>query len=280
MDKAMTAVVVVPFLVAVISAAAIAGCPLLQGTDGFDEVLIPDNQSSIPSDVQTTRSSVTGDGATLGDVDTDGEDDDPCGCYGDHQFTAAGICPNDYVAGFPPHHVDFQIDACPCPCPALTMEITTEIRTEEWVEEDVDDVDDDKFGNSLVGLTFEDAVALMVSSFQPRVDLSSFLNTMARVAIVFDLTVSLIGWMLLRIGHPRAANYFRSVGRGRCSGARVRLFPRLWIKPDSGRRPAGGCCGLIIRVREAEELPERRTLRIPVGWVGSGASKTMTEASS
>lgn len=199
------AVVVVPFLVAVISAAAIAGCPLSQGTDGSNEG-IPDNQSSIPSDVQTMRSSVTGDGAPLGDVNPDRVDDDPCGCYGDHQSTAAGICPNDYVAGFPPHHVDVQIDACPCPCPALGG-ITTEIRTEEWVEED--DVDDDKFGNSLVGLTFEDAVALMVSSFQPRDDLSSFLNTMAPVAVVFDLTVSLIGWMLLRIGHPRAANYFR-----------------------------------------------------------------------
>ncbi|KAF7113867.1 hypothetical protein RHSIM_RhsimUnG0106900 [Rhododendron simsii] len=189
-------VVVVHFLVAVILAAAIAGCPLPQGTDASDGVLIPDSQSSIPSDVQTTLSSVTVDGAPLGDVDPDGEDDDPCGCYGS---TATGICPDDYVAGFPPHHVDVQIDACPCPCPSLTIGITTEIRMEEWVEEDDDDVNDEKFGNSFVGLTFEDAVALM----------SSFLNTMARVAIVFDLTVSVIGWMLLRIGQPRAANYLR-----------------------------------------------------------------------
>ncbi|KAG5546005.1 hypothetical protein RHGRI_018242 [Rhododendron griersonianum] len=161
-----------------------------QGTNGTREALIPDPQSSsIPSDFLTTHSSVTGDSALLDVVDDDG-------C--DHQATAAWIC-------------------------------GTEGREEE------DDKKEFTLGNTLVGLTFEDAVFLMVSSFHPRGNTSLLASlspswspswpmsplpsppsslssssalcplSMARVAILFGLTVHLIGRMMLRRGHTGAA---------------------------------------------------------------------------
>ncbi|KAF7112713.1 hypothetical protein RHSIM_RhsimUnG0201200 [Rhododendron simsii] len=114
--------------------AAQGGGTLSQGgTNGTREDLIPNpHSSSIPSDLLTTHSSVTGDSAPLDVVDDDG---------GDHQATAG------WIRG-------------------------TEGREEE---------DDKTLGNTLVGLTFEAAVFLMVSSFQPR------------------------GRMMLRRGHTGAA---------------------------------------------------------------------------
>ncbi|KAF7112689.1 hypothetical protein RHSIM_RhsimUnG0203800 [Rhododendron simsii] len=135
-------------------AAAEGGGTLSQGTNGTREVLIPDPQSStIPSDLLTTHSSVTGDSAPLDVVDSsvtgdstplDVVDDD--GCV--HEATAAWIC-------------------------------GTEGREEE------DDKKEFTLENTLVGLTFEVAVFLMVSRFQPR--------------------VRLIGRMMLRRGHTGAA---------------------------------------------------------------------------
>lgn len=196
-------------------------CTLSQGTNGTREALIPDPQSSsIPSDLLKTPSSVTGDRAPL-DVVVDSEDDNDDRCDGsDHQATAARICRNHYVTD-------------QSPPPAVTSGITTEIRTEGREEEDDDDKDSFTLGDTLVGLTFEAAVFLMVSSFQPRGNSSllatwsppwsmspppplpppslssssaSLPITMAWVAIVFGLTVSLIARMLLRRGHTTAAN--------------------------------------------------------------------------
>ncbi|KAF7112508.1 hypothetical protein RHSIM_RhsimUnG0222500 [Rhododendron simsii] len=191
-------------------AAAEGGGTLSQGTNGTREVLIPDPQSStIPSDLLTTHSSVTGDSAPLDVVDSsvtgdstplDVVDDD--GCV--HEATAAWIC-------------------------------GTEGREEE------DDKKEFTLENTLVGLTFEVAVFLMVSRFQPRGNTSllaslspfwspswpmsplppppppppppsslssssaSFPLFMAHVAILFGLTVRLIGRMMLRRGHTGAA---------------------------------------------------------------------------
>lgn len=162
-----------------------------EGTNGTREALIPDHQSSsIPSDLLTTPSS--GDSPRALDV-IDSDDDDGC----DHQATAAWIC-----------------------------------QTEE------DDKDSFALGNTLVGLTFEAAVFLMLSSFQPRGNTSLLASlspswspswpmsplpspppppsslssssalcpiSMARVAILFGLTVHLIGRMMLRRGHTGAA---------------------------------------------------------------------------
>ncbi|KAF7113866.1 hypothetical protein RHSIM_RhsimUnG0107000 [Rhododendron simsii] len=190
-------------------------------TNGTREVLIPDPQSSsIPSDLQKTPSSVTGDRAPLDVVDSADDNDDRCN-GSDYQATTAWICRNHYVTD-------------QSPPPAETSGITTEIRTErreEEEEEDDDDKDSFTLGDTIVGLTFEAAVFVMVSSFQPRGNSSllatwspswsmslpppppSLLSssaslpiTMAWVAIVFGLTVSLIARMMLRRGHTTAAN--------------------------------------------------------------------------
>lgn len=175
-------------------AAAQGGGTLSMGTNETREALIPDPQSSsIPSDLLTTHSSVTGYSSPVDVIDDDG-------C--DHQATAAWI-------------------------------YGTERR-----EEEEDDKDSFALGNTLVGLTFEAAVFLMVSSFHPRGNtsllaslspswspswpmsplpsspppppslsssLDSFPLSMARVAILFGLTVHLIGRMMLRRGHTGAA---------------------------------------------------------------------------
>ncbi|KAG5546015.1 hypothetical protein RHGRI_018252 [Rhododendron griersonianum] len=183
-------------------AKAAEGCGTLsQGTNGTREVLIPDPQSSsIPSDLLTTPPSVTDDHRAP--LDVVNEDDD---CCGNHQATAAWI-------------------------------YRTEGREED--EDGDDDKDSITLENTLVGLTFEAAVFLMVSSFQPRGNSSllatwspswspswsmsppapppslssssaSLPITMAQVAIVFGLTVSLIARMMLRRGHTTAANVCR-----------------------------------------------------------------------
>ncbi|KAF7114295.1 hypothetical protein RHSIM_RhsimUnG0090300 [Rhododendron simsii] len=214
---ATTMIAFVILMAAVISTAN-AGCTLPQGTNGSHEVLIPGHQSSIPSDVLATPPSVTADRAPLDVVDSGGQDDDSYG-GGNYQATAAGIRRNDYIAEFPPHHVDV---------PAVTGEISSidQIRTEERVE-DHDENDSFKFGNTM---------ALMVSSFQPRGNLSvlvtwspsrstssppptsslsssaSFQVTMARLAVAFGFTVNLIALMMLRGGHRTAANFFRHAG--------------------------------------------------------------------
>ncbi|XP_058221385.1 uncharacterized protein LOC131331455 [Rhododendron vialii] len=186
-------------------------------TNGTIEVLIPDPQSSsIPSDLLKTPSSVTGDRAPLDVVDSEDDNNDRCD-GSDHQATTAWICRNHYFTD-------------QSPPPAVTSGITTEIRTEGREEEDDDDKDSFTLGDTLVGLTFEAAVFLMVSSFQPRGNSSllatwspswsmspppppslssssaSLPITMAWVAIVFGLTVSLIARMMLRRGHTTAAN--------------------------------------------------------------------------
>ncbi|KAF7112711.1 hypothetical protein RHSIM_RhsimUnG0201100 [Rhododendron simsii] len=217
-----TTMIAVIILMAAAMSTANAGCTLPQGTNGSHEVLIP-GQSSIPCDVLTTPPSVTADRAPLDVVDAGGQDDDSYG-GGDYQATAAGIHRNDCIAEFPPHHVDV---------PAVTGEIsssTDQIRTEERVE-DNDEKDSFKFGNTM---------ALMVSSLQPRGNLSSlatwsrswspswstssppptsswspsasFPVTVARLAVVFGFAASLIGSMMLRRGHQTAANFFRHAG--------------------------------------------------------------------
>ncbi|KAF7113058.1 hypothetical protein RHSIM_RhsimUnG0165100 [Rhododendron simsii] len=215
--------IAVVILMAAVISTANAGCTLPQGTNGSHEVLIPGHQSSIPSDVLTTPPPVTADRAPLDVVDSGGQDDDSC-VGGDYQATAAGIHRNDCIAEFPPHHVDV---------PAVTGEIsssTDQIRTEERVE-DNDEKGSFKFGNKM---------ALMVSSFQPRGNLSllatwsrswspswstssppptsswsssaSFPVTVARLAVLFGFAARLIGRMMLRRGHRTAANFFRHAG--------------------------------------------------------------------
>ncbi|XP_058221394.1 uncharacterized protein LOC131331463 [Rhododendron vialii] len=217
-----TTMIAVVILMASVISTANAGCTLPQGTNGSHEVLIPGHQSSIPSDVLTTPTSVTADLAPLDVVDSGGQDDDSCG-GGGYQATATGIHRNDCIAEFPPHHVDVL---------AMTGEISCidQIRTEERVEDD-DEKDSFKFGNTM---------ALMVSSFQPHSNLSvlatwcrswspsrstssppptsllsssaSFPVTMARLAVVFGFTVNLIALMMLRRGHRTAASFFRHAG--------------------------------------------------------------------
>ncbi|KAF7112505.1 hypothetical protein RHSIM_RhsimUnG0203400 [Rhododendron simsii] len=217
--------IAVVLLVAALVSTANAGCTLPQGTNGSHdhEVLVPGHQSSIPSDLLTTPPSVTADRAPLDVVNSGGQDDDSCS-GADYQARATGIHRNDCLGEFPPHHVDV---------PAVTGEIsssTDQIRTEERVEDDDDDEKDSfKVGNTM---------ALMVSSFQPRGNLSllatwsrswsplwstpsppptsswsssaSFPVTMARFG--FGFAVSLIGWIMLRRGHRTAANFFRDAG--------------------------------------------------------------------
>ncbi|KAG5546004.1 hypothetical protein RHGRI_018241 [Rhododendron griersonianum] len=227
------------------------GCTLPQGSNASHEVL-------------TTPSSVTADRAPLDVVDSGGQDDDSCG-GGDYQATAAGIHRNDCVAEFPPHHVDV---------PALTGEINTgtstdQIRTEERVE-DEDEKDFFKFGNTLVGLTFEAAVALMVSSFQPRGNLSllatwspsrstssppppatpslltlsaSFPIIMVRLAIVLGFTVNLIGWLMFRRGRVAIVFGFTvsltgwmMLRRGRVTAANFCRFDFGYVTPLEAMR--------------------------------------------
>ncbi|KAI8552380.1 hypothetical protein RHMOL_Rhmol06G0262100 [Rhododendron molle] len=216
-------------------AKAAEGCGTLsQGTNGTREVLIPDPQSSsIPSDLLTTPPSVTDDHrAPLDVVD---EDDD---CCGNHQATAAWI-------------------------------YRTEGREEE---EDDDDKDSITLENTLVGLTFDAAVFLMVSSIQPRGNSSllatwspswspswsmspppppplslssaSLPITMARVAIVIGLTFSLIAQMMLRRGHTTAANVCLIWGvllhwRPRGIGSGMRVIATDLMRPHINGEIAG-----------------------------------------
>ncbi|KAF7116883.1 hypothetical protein RHSIM_RhsimUnG0012200 [Rhododendron simsii] len=190
------------------SAKAVEACYSHGTFYGSHELLIPDRQSSIPSDVPTTPPSATGDRAPLDVVNSDGEDDDPCGDGGDHPATAAGICRNDCVAELL--------------CPALTTLVTLlnfqprgdSSLSDTWSPSRSTSSPPPPPTSSLSpSASFPIIMVQLAFLFGFTVNLIGWLMfRRGRVEIVLGFAVSLIGWMMLRRGWVTAANFCRCVG--------------------------------------------------------------------
>lgn len=131
---------------------------------------------------------------------------------GDQVTTAAGNSQNRYISESPPH-VTIQMDDSPLQSGTQTITTTRSSAgsslpiTNSREEEDHNINDSIKLGKTLLGLTFQAAVALMTVRFQlqGKSSPSSFSSAKVWVTMVCGFALTLIG-MMLRKAHSTAAN--------------------------------------------------------------------------